>query len=990
MAENYFVIWAHNSTDPANQACQNILAQLRDVVNEVKSCTTIEEFIQTLNENKEKLAFIVCSGTFSQYLVPDIHDMEKIHAIYILCGNKQRYKVWANNWTKVKGIHTSIKSICEALVMVLKQLNESNMPVSIISETEADSNENLDQLEPKFMYTQIFKEILLDIEHDEKAIKDLTNFCRELYKNNDAETKIINEFEHTYQPLKAIWWYTRECFTYKMLNGALRTLNGDIIIRMGVFLRDVHRQIEALHKKQVNQYDGKDFKVYRGQGLSKNDFDKLENSKRGLLSFNNFLSTSTKREVSLAFAKGALGTTGMVGILFEMTIDPNITSTPFASIREVSDFVEEDEVLFSMHTVFRINDIKKLDDKRPLYQINLKLTSDDDKKLRQLTDLIRKESPGPTGWTRLGRLLLKIGQYDKAEELYTTLLEQASNDSDKASMFHHLGEVKNYKGQYKEAVSFFEQFFEINRKIFPEDNPAFITFYNNIGEVYRNMGNHTKALEFYEKAVKIFEKHSLLNHPYLMPTYNNIGSLYKDMGNYFKALEFYNKSNQILEKTLPANHPNLSVSYNNIGGVYKSMGYYLKALEFLEKALKIKEIALPPNHPSLAVSYSNIAGIYKHMDNYSKAIEYYEKDIEISEKTLSPNHPELATSYTNIGAVYDEIGDYSKALQFHERAIKIKEIALPSNHSSLATCYNNIATAYTNMGNYSKAIEYFEKDLKISEKTLSSNHPNLATSYTNMGTVSSDMGDYWKALLFFEKAHKIYENALPANHSSLAMSYTNLGSVYHDIGDYTASLKALQTAFLILQKALKEDKLDASVTYIWLGRVYRSMKDYSKALEYFEKCLAIFQKVLQEKHPHLAILYTAIGDVHRLMGDYEKALLFHRKALDIQETGQGNPLKCAATYTNIGETYREMKNYSTALTYFQKALQIREDKLPKNHPHLAEIYHNLAKLYLATEEYSMAMKNIQQAIDIGHKQLSSTHPHLLNYKNTFEEIQNKL
>ncbi|CAF3441715.1 unnamed protein product [Rotaria sp. Silwood1] len=77
MAENYFVIWAHNSTDPANQACQNILAQLRDVVNEVKSCSTIEEFIQTLNENKEKLAFIVCSGTFSQYLVPDIHDMEK-------------------------------------------------------------------------------------------------------------------------------------------------------------------------------------------------------------------------------------------------------------------------------------------------------------------------------------------------------------------------------------------------------------------------------------------------------------------------------------------------------------------------------------------------------------------------------------------------------------------------------------------------------------------------------------------------------------------------------------------------------------------------------------------------------------------------------------------------------------------------------------------------------------------------------------------------
>ncbi|CAF5108452.1 unnamed protein product, partial [Rotaria sp. Silwood1] len=62
--------------------------------------------------------------------------------------------------------------------------------------------------------------------------------------------KIIDEFQRTYQASKAIWWYTRECFTYKMLNGALRTLNGDIMIRMGFFLCDVHRQIEHLHKQQ--------------------------------------------------------------------------------------------------------------------------------------------------------------------------------------------------------------------------------------------------------------------------------------------------------------------------------------------------------------------------------------------------------------------------------------------------------------------------------------------------------------------------------------------------------------------------------------------------------------------------------------------------------------------------------------------------------------------------------------------------------------------
>jgi len=212
------------------------------------------------------------------------------------------------------------------------------------------------------MYTQIFKEILLDMQHSEQAIKDLANFCRELYKNNDAETKIINEFESTYQSSEAIHWYARECFTYTMLNAALRTLNGDIIIRMGVFLCDLHRQIEKLHKDQLSQYHGEAFLLYRGQGLSKVDFDKLEKSKDGLLSFNSFLSTSKKRQVPLGFANSASRTAGMVGILFEIIIDPTILSSPFASIRDVSDFVAEDEVLFSMHTVFRINDIKRLDE----------------------------------------------------------------------------------------------------------------------------------------------------------------------------------------------------------------------------------------------------------------------------------------------------------------------------------------------------------------------------------------------------------------------------------------------------------------------------------------------------------------------------------------------------------------------------------------------------------------------------------------------------
>ncbi|CAF2637007.1 unnamed protein product [Rotaria sp. Silwood2] len=397
MAENYFVIWLDGNMDMAKKDYQHTLEQLRGVVNEVHTCTTVEECIALLNENKEETSFIISSGALGQHLLPHIHTMPKLDTIYIFCRNKQLHKEWAKNWTKIEGVHKTIKSIRQALKVAVKRYNQNNTTVSIIGANEGSSTHNLNQLEPSFMYTQIFKEILLDMEHGQKAVQDLVTFCQEQYHDNKKELKLIQEIGRTYEPSTAIWWYTRQCFAYKMLNRALRTLDGDIIIRMGFFLCDIHRQLEQLHSKQVSQYHRKSFPVFRGQGLPKEDLEKITKSKGGLISFNNFLSTSTDREISLGFAKDALGTIDLVGVLFIMTIDPTVSSTPFASIREVSYFKKEEEILFSMHTVFRFGEVRQIDKERPLYEVDLRLTSDDDEQLRKLTARIREEVSVSTG-----------------------------------------------------------------------------------------------------------------------------------------------------------------------------------------------------------------------------------------------------------------------------------------------------------------------------------------------------------------------------------------------------------------------------------------------------------------------------------------------------------------------------------------------------------------------------------------------------------------
>ncbi|CAF1479740.1 unnamed protein product [Adineta steineri] len=650
MVQNYLLLWVDANIDQANKDCQNTLAQLKSVVNDVNVCTEPNQCIQVLKKIDKEQAFVITSGSLGQHLVPEIHDTPQLDAVYIFCGNKSRHEGWTQNWTKIKGVHTNIKDICQALQLAVKQCHQDTIAVSFLTINEMASTDNLNQLEPTFMYTQLFKEILLDMEYGEKAIKDLALCCREAFTGNVTELKIIDKFERDYDPQNAIWWYTRECFTYKMLNQALRLMDADIIINMGFFLRDVHQQIKQLYEQQVSSYGGKPFLVYRGQGLMKSDFEKLQKVEGGLMSFNNFLSTSKDKEVSLGFAGRASTKPDMVGILFIMSIDPRLKSTPFASIKEVSYFKEEEEILFSMHTVFRVNAINQMDSKNQLYQVELELTSDDDQQLRVLTDRIREETDSSTGWKRLGNVLVTIGQFNKAEELYNVLLEQTYDGSEKALYYNQIGVIHANQGDYEKAIWYYEQGLEITQNTLPSNYLDLATSYNNIGSVYNKMGEYSKALASHKKALEIRQTLPS-NHSELANSYNNIGHVYDKMGEYSKALSYYGKALEIRQKTLPSNHPSLATSYNNIGLVYDMMGEYSKALSYYERALGIFQKTLPLNHPSLATSYWCIGSLYYNMKDYSKALLYLERALHIFQRAFPPTHPSIKTVRESIEVV---------------------------------------------------------------------------------------------------------------------------------------------------------------------------------------------------------------------------------------------------------------------------------------------------------------------------------------------------
>ncbi|CAM4826026.1 unnamed protein product [Rotaria magnacalcarata] len=667
------LIWLDSDIPELSKNYYNSIEQLRTIIQPMKTFNNVDQCIEFFTTIEDKNVVMVTTTCFAQQIVPEIHDVSALHSIYIVCANEIIDKQWIQHWPKVKGIFTRIDLVCQSIEQSIWR-SDRNIRIGLIAIHDDLSNQNLDEIDGSFMYTQLLKEILLEFEYNEESAKEFASYCREQYADSGYELSIVDRFEREYNCQTPIWWYTFPCFIYSLLNGALRTQEIETIITMGFFISDLHRQIEKLHAEQMANDHREPFIVYRGQGISNDEFKRMQKSQGGLLSFNSFLSTSTERDVSYLFAESNTADISYTGILFHIAIDPAIPSAPYARLNGTSYFSDnETEILFSMHTTFRIGEIQQINECERLWQVNLTLTADTDQLLATLTEKMREEIKGSTGWHQLGKLLIKLGALEQAEELYLTLLCVEYDDNQRRHFYHCLGLIKYSLGNYAEAIAFYEKALQICQQTLPPNHPNLAASYNNLASVYVNMHNYVEALSFAEKSIKISEESLPANHPDLAAAYNNIGGLYFRMGEYSMALTFHQKDLEIRQKALPCNHPSLATSYHNIGLLHNTMGHYSEALSFHDKALGIQKKILPPNHPDLAQTCDSIGSVYENMGQYSNALSFYEQSLSIRQQALPVNHPDLATSYSHVGSIYGRIGEYTKALFYQKKTLEIRE-----------------------------------------------------------------------------------------------------------------------------------------------------------------------------------------------------------------------------------------------------------------------------------------------------------------------------
>jgi len=218
--------------------------------------------------------------------------------------------------------------------------------------------------------------------------------------------------------------------------------------------------------------------------------------------------------------------------------------------------------------------------------------------LMNLTDYMREKIKDENPLVALGRLMLEMGSYNRAEYFYLQALPIEKNNSiRRAAILNNLGKIYHDQDKYDQALEYYEESVKIQRNYFPEDHSTFSTDYNNIGTIYQKQKKLDLALQYFQRALKIEMKASKPDEELIALFNNNIGLIYNDQEKFSQGLIYHEKCLKMNEKLLPSTHPSLALSHHNLAISLFSLARFNEALDHAQKAIQITSQSLPNGHP---------------------------------------------------------------------------------------------------------------------------------------------------------------------------------------------------------------------------------------------------------------------------------------------------------------------------------------------------------------------------------------------------------
>jgi tetratricopeptide (TPR) repeat protein len=396
---------------------------------------------------------------------------------------------------------------------------------------------------PEFLFFQALTRILTRMTCDPvRSLKEMIAECRLFYIKDATEVKKIDNFNNNYKSEAAIWHYTNDSFLFRLVGRAFRSEDCERIFIFRRYIIDLHCELDKLIKKQDTLRTI--CPLYRGKKLHETVLQQLQDNIGGLISMNGFLSTTYNRRTALeVFAGVGQNRSDYESVLFEIHIDHTMITRTYADISWISQYPEEEEVLFTIGSIWKIDSIEK-NTENLFWTVKLIDCSDNDIRIVPFFE----ELPDDSTLLMLGDVLRELGQHTKAENFYNRMLdEQTIKDEIRAILYYNIAMINMEQGKDSMALENLHKAEKLIRPrvintetLIPQPLysysiiPSRIQILNNIALLYRKKGDSDQALEYFIKALNDENSDQIDK----ATVNDNIGLIYYSEGDYENSVRY--------------------------------------------------------------------------------------------------------------------------------------------------------------------------------------------------------------------------------------------------------------------------------------------------------------------------------------------------------------------------------------------------------------------------------------------------------------------
>ncbi|CAF2111763.1 unnamed protein product [Rotaria magnacalcarata] len=385
------IVWYDASI--GNEENQSYVKQIQKKfsTNEVVQCVNENHLVQLIRCESFDEIILITSGKTGKSIIDKIGYYWNLKGIIIYCSNINYHQTWAKPYKKVTLV---TNKFCDVLIDIENILDGKSYFIikgftydDICLNLRTTHNANY-YLSPKvddgFIISN-FYEVILNINFQKEIMQQLHNKIQtkgffnnqlpahfQLPNLESVAEHFIKAFDT--EPSKSIedkiinlYSKSKPCL-YKVVNDVLNLLDEELILLIGDYIKTLRYSLIKYVDNEPKMKYARILKLYRGIYLDQQSTENfLKKFKvNDYIIFPSFLSTTMDKATALQFSQ-------QKGVLFEIIIDTtsDIPNNMPKCIKAVSEFKNEEEIVFNCFSMLKVNTITTQNENFYLYQCSL-------------------------------------------------------------------------------------------------------------------------------------------------------------------------------------------------------------------------------------------------------------------------------------------------------------------------------------------------------------------------------------------------------------------------------------------------------------------------------------------------------------------------------------------------------------------------------------------------------------------------------------------